>query len=124
VVIGTMEGISFFYVRRELWHPPTDVYETESQIIVKVEIAGVNRDELDIQVEEGLLTVRGRRADCSTSDTVAIHRMEIHRGDFETHVYLPRSVITESISATYSDGMLTLVLPKEPARKVRVRSGD
>jgi HSP20 family protein len=104
-----------------VWHPPTDVYETDTEIIVKVDVSGVESDNMDVTIEDGLLRVHGYRTDCSAFSKSAVHRMEIYCGEFETHVHLPHAIDAQAdIDCTYRNGMLTVVLPKEVARKVHV----
>jgi len=120
-IVRTVGGTPVVVVRREIWHPPTDVYETDSEIIVKVEVAGVHEDDMEVSLDEGILRVSGRRADCSRRETVAVHRLEIQCGEFETHVHLPHAIRADAdIQCTYASGILTIVLPKELAHKVHV----
>jgi len=101
--------------------PPTDVYETDTEIIVKVDIAGVEEDNMTITIEDGVLRVHGFRTDCSAFSKLAVHRMEIMCGEFETHVHLPHAIDNKAdLHAEYRNGMLTIVLPKEVAHKVRI----
>lgn len=108
----------------ESWQPPTDVYETSEAIIIVVEIGGVSPDELNIQLDEAVLVIRGRRTRCTLPDQVAIHRLEIARGDFDTHVHLPAAIDREAVTATYRDGLLTITLPKEKTRTVHIQVGE
>ena len=120
-IVASVGGTPVVVVRREIWHPSTDVYETDGEIIVKVEVAGVDENHMEVSLEEGVLRVSGRRADCSRLEKVAVHRLEIHCGEFETHVHLPHAIRTDAdIECTYRNGMLTIVLLKELARKVQV----
>ena len=103
------------------WKPPTDVYETDAEIIVKVDIAGVEDGNMTVTIEDGVLRVHGYRTDCSAFSKLAVHRMEIMCGEFETHVHLPHAVDSSAdINASYRNGMLTIVLPKEVAHKVHI----
>jgi HSP20 family protein len=107
---------------QDVWQPPTDVYETDSEIIVKVEIAGVEEDNMEVTIEDDLLIVRGHRTDCSAFSKLAVHRMEIACGEFATHAYLPHAVRTDvEIDCTYRNGMLTVTLLKEAAHKVQIK---
>jgi len=104
----------------------TDVYETPENVVVLVEIAGVSAEEIDISVEGKSLTVRGERNDRQRHLTRLYHQMEICCGLFERTVALPSEVDPQRASATYSDGLLAIVLPKverQLARRVRVVIG-
>lgn len=121
-VVHSMAGTPLVAVREDVWHPPTDVYETDTEIIVKVDVAGVEEGNMEVTVEDGLLRVSGYRSDCSNFTKLAVHRMEIPCGEFETHVHLPHAINTRAeISCVYRNGMLTIVLPKETAHKVPVQ---
>ncbi len=120
-IVTSVGGTPVVVVRREIWHPPTDVYETDSEIIIRVEVAGVHEDDMEVSLDEGVLRVSGWRADCSRLEKVAVHRLEINCGEFETHVHLPHAIRADAdIQCTYMSGILTIVLPKEPAHRVQV----
>jgi HSP20 family protein len=120
-VVRTIPGTPLVSIRHDVFQPPTDVYETDTEIIVKVDIAGVEEGDMEVTIEEGVLRVHGYRTDCSAFSKQAIHRMEIMCGEFRTHVVLPHAVDTEvELDCTYHSGMLTIVLPKQVAHKVQI----
>ena len=121
--LSTVGSTPVVFVVREVWHPPTDVYETDEAIRVCVEIAGVDGKDLDVSLADGELTVRGRRGGI-VHDHTAVHRLEMHYGDFETTVALPVRVAEAEIEAAYEDGVLHITLPKERARRVLVETKD
>jgi HSP20 family protein len=88
------------------------VYETADSVVVLVEIAGVSAEEIDISVEGKSLTVRGERKDRQHHLSRLYHQMEICCGLFQRSVTLPKEVDPQRASATYSDGILAIVLPK------------
>jgi HSP20 family protein len=92
------------------WRPPTDVYETDTAAVVKVEIAGVDRTDIDISFANRILTVTGSRRD--PADKLTYQQMEINYGVFRTDVFLPWPVKDNDIEANYEDGFLIVVLPK------------
>lgn len=92
------------------WRPPTDVYETDTAAVVKVEIAGVREGDMDISFANRILTVSGRRRDPAAKLTY--QQMEIKYGGFRTDVFLPWAVNEEDIEAKYEDGFLVIILPK------------
>ena len=100
------------------WRPPTDVYETDENVVVRVEVAGMKETDLSVSLTDRVLIITGVRQD--PSPKVAYHQMEIRYGDFRTEVFLHWAVEQESIVATYSDGFLQVMLPKAGARRVRV----
>ena len=117
--LSTVGSTPVVFVVREVWHPPTDVYETEDAIRVCVEIAGVSREDLDVSLADGELTVRGHRG-CLVHGHTAVHRLEMHCGDFETTVTIPARVAETDIEAVYENGVLMVTLPKERARRLTV----
>jgi HSP20 family protein len=93
-----------------VWHPPTDVYETDADITVKIEIAGVEEDDFAVRLEGRVLTVYGYR--CDPAAKLAYQQMEISYGEFRSQVYLPGEVDADGAKAAYEDGFLYVVLPK------------
>jgi HSP20 family protein len=104
--------------RPYIWRPPTDVYETESSIIVRVEIAGMRETDFSIQLIDRSLQIRGVRQDIP--ERRSYHQMEIPFGDFSTEVELPVPIVAEQIEAVYRDGFLRIVLPKARPQQIRV----
>lgn len=119
----------FFPVERRarprVWHPPTDVYETDDAIIVKVEIAGMNPDDIHITFVDRVLTISGTRQDMDAKSSY--HRLEIHYGEFISQVYLGGNYHTERIDAKYTNGLLYVTVPKarqEHRIPIRVPTSD
>jgi len=97
-------------VRSNVWSPPTDEYETEEAYIVRVEIAGMRDDDLEVSFENNKLFISGARSDLR--ERRAYHQMEIRFGKFATVVALQGDVDLEKSTADYRDGFLTVILPK------------
>lgn len=106
------------HVRAGIWSPPTDVYETEKNYVVRVEIAGMREDDFEITVEDKFLTVSGNRPDIP--ERRAYQQMEIRFGKFETAVGLPGPIDLETSRADYTEGFLTVNLPKAKPSQVKV----
>ena len=104
--------------RSHLWRPPTDVYEIENAIKVRVEIAGMDESNLSIILKGRNLIVSGARLDIV--ERRAYHQMEIRFGEFCTEVDLPSSVDAEKVEAVYQNGFLQITLPKVAPKKVVV----
>jgi len=100
------------------WRPPTDVYETDTCVVVRVEIAGMKEEDFHIGFSEGNLTISGVRRDPVAK--LAYQQMEIRYGEFATQVYLPWSVAEEEIEASYEDGFLSVRLPKVKQQRIDV----
>lgn len=102
----------------KIWRPPTDVYETDDCVVVKVEIAGMEEDDFSISLQGKKLVIAGVRQDPAAK--LGYQQMEILYGEFETEVYLPRAVDDEGVEATYSNGFLHVQLPKAKPRMVPI----
>lgn len=104
--------------RTHKWRPPTDVYETEDEIIVRVEIAGMRDSEFSISLNDRVLTIEGARID--HGERRAFHQMEIPFGEFSTEVILHWAVESDAVEAEYNDGILRLVLPKTKPYQIKI----
>jgi HSP20 family protein len=100
------------------WRPPTDVYENQDAIIVRVEIAGMRDSDFSITLNDRVLTIEGVRPD--QSERRAYHQMEIRFGEFKTEVLLHVPVDSQTIQAEYLDGILRLVLPKIKPHQIQI----
>lgn len=98
------------------WVPPVDVAETQDRILVRAEVPGMRQEDISIEFENGLLTIRGDRKH-EKSEGVTWHRVERIYGNFSRSFTLPRSVDPEKISATYRDGILEVEVPKREEAK-------
>lgn len=108
------------------WKPNVDVYQTDGAMVVAVELAGVDPDSIDISVSGRRLTVSGNRAPIVRRGARRIHHMEISHGPFELVLDLPSPVDVASTDATWSHGLLEIILPAptavRPTVNQRVRS--
>ena len=102
--------------RPHVWRPPTDVFETEEAVVVRVEIAGMLENDFSIILDGRYLYVRGQRSD--VIERRAYHQMEIRFGEFVSEVELPYQISASEIEAVYSNGFLQIRLPK--ARPVKI----
>jgi len=105
-------------VRAGVWSPPTDVYETESTYVVRVEIAGMRDEDFEITVEDKFILISGIRSD--VPERRAYQQMEIRFGKFETAVGLPGPIDLETSRADYTEGFLTVILPKAKPSNIQV----
>ena len=105
--------------------PETDVIETEREIRVVVEMPGLKRDNIDIDVENNVLTIRGeKREERTEGEEGKYHIAERRWGTFARSFVLPRDVDSESIQARFEDGVLQVTIPKsERARRRRIEVG-
>jgi len=105
--------------RRRIWRPPTDVYETDNEFVVKVEIAGMQQEDFQISFSDHVLTISGQRRD--PVGKLVYQNMEISYGDFRTDVRISWPLEQSEIGATYEQGFLFVKLPKVKQRRVPIR---
>ncbi len=101
------------------WMPPVDLYETAERYVITAEVPGLSREDIDIQVREGKLLLRGERPPRNTGDR--FERVERGHGRFARAFVLPQAVDVDRITADLRDGVLTIDVPKvEPMRRIEV----
>jgi HSP20 family protein len=105
-------------VMQSIWSPPTDVYETEKEYVVRVEIAGMRESDFEVTLEDGFLFISGVRPD--VSERRAYHQMEIRFGKFTTTLAVPGPVDLDHSEAQYKDGFMTVVLLKAKPKDVKI----
>lgn len=101
------------------WRPPTDVYETDKTIIVRVEVAGMRESDFNLSLVDRNLIIRGVRQDIN--ERRAYYQMEIPFGEFSTEVELSVPIVVEQAEAVYRDGFLRIVLPKARPQHIKVK---
>ena len=101
------------------WAPLVDIYEREGNIELKAELPGIDPKDVDVRVENNVLTLRGERKVDREVKRESYHRVERAYGSFSRSFTLPTVVDTEKIKAEYRDGVLHLTLPKKEEAKPR-----
>jgi HSP20 family protein len=102
------------------WIPPVDIYQNDRQeIVIKAEMPGLRREDIDLRVENNTLTLKGERKRESEVKDEAYHRVERVHGVFARSFSLPATVDANKVSADYKDGILTVVLPMREEAKPR-----
>ena len=94
------------------WAPPVDMYETKNEIVLAVELPGLNEKGIRLSITGDLLTIQGERQWSAEAREAAHYRQERWFGKFERALSLPIPVETGQVKATYRDGVLTVKLPK------------
>jgi HSP20 family protein len=118
-------GASFPRAEREdemhlaAWAPPVDIAEEKDRILITAELPGFKEDEIEIQAENGMLTLRGERKFEKETDSRSYHRVERSYGQFVRSFSLPNNVDRERIRADFSNGLLKVELPKREDAKPR-----
>ncbi len=106
------------------WRPPTDVYETSDEVVIKVEVAGMSPDGFEISFANRILQIHGYRVDKERKQSY--HCLEIPYGEFLSEVYLPGNYAQDRIEAQYDNGFLRITLPKvaPESHTIEVHSED
>jgi HSP20 family protein len=112
---GLTRASEFF----DLWSPALDVYEDKDNIIVKAELPGLKKEEIDISIHEGSLHVSGERKQETEQKNTETYRTERFYGRFHRSLSLPKAVDAAKVEASYKDGVLTVTLPKSEEAKPR-----
>ena len=94
------------------WTPNTDIYETADTLVIKMEMAGVEKSDLEITLHERLLIVSGHRKDACRQRRCSFRQVEIDYGSFERHIVIPRTVDGNKAKARFRNGFLRIELPK------------
>jgi len=94
------------------WTPRVDVHETDKEINIDVELPGIDKKDVKVEVKDNTLSISGERKDEKKSKDADSCRIERHYGKFERTFGLPDTIQSDKISAGYKDGVLTLTLPK------------
>ncbi|MCL1926912.1 MAG: Hsp20/alpha crystallin family protein [Syntrophorhabdaceae bacterium] len=102
-----------------MWTPAVDIYETNEVVVVKAEMPGLTKDQIGIEVKDGLLVLKGERKIEKDVKEENYHRIERAYGTFQRTFSLPASVDQEKISASLKEGILELTLPKKEQAKKR-----
>lgn len=102
------------------WFPPVDIYENANQeIVLKAELPGITREQIDLRVENNTLTLRGERKQDTEVTQDQIHRVERAYGSFSRTFSLPTRIDTEKVRADFKEGVLTISLPVKADAKPR-----
>ena len=99
------------------WAPPVDIFETHDRVILRAEIPGVQKEDMDVRIENGVLTLHGERKQDAEIREDTAHRVERIYGAFTRSFTLPTTVDAAKITATYKDGILEVSVPKAEAAK-------
>jgi HSP20 family protein len=102
------------------WTPPVDIFETKDhEIVLRAELPGLKREDIDLRVENSTLTLRGERKQEKDVAKESYHRVERAYGTFTRSFSLPTTVDTEKVRAAFADGVLTVTLPAREEAKPR-----
>ena len=100
-------GTQFF----NTWAPALDLYEDKDNLVVKLEVPGVNKEAFELAVQDGVLSISGERRFEEKLQKASGYRAERFQGRFQRSVTLPKAVEVDKVKASYRDGVLTVTLP-------------
>ncbi len=101
----------FILTRPSRWIPEADIYETEEEVVIVVNLAGVNKDDIEVFLYDEYIYIRGIRNQ-PVEDILKYHKLEIEYGEFERAFKIPAAVDRESIDAIWKDGFLMIRMRK------------
>ena len=99
------------------WTPTFDVYEEKDTFVVKAELPGMKREDINVSLHDGNLIISGERKSELKSEGTEVYRAERYFGKFQRSVSLPAAVAADKVKAEYRDGILTVMLPKTEEAK-------
>jgi HSP20 family protein len=111
--------------RQESWLPAVDVFDQRDAVVLKAELAGMDPDDIQIEVEDNVLTIKGERRFQEKLDEERYYRVERRFGSFQRSLALPQGVKPDEIAAAYDDGILTVTVPKveeEKPKRIEVKA--
>ncbi|HEY6146284.1 MAG TPA: Hsp20/alpha crystallin family protein [Thermoanaerobaculia bacterium] len=110
------------------WIPPVDIHEDKEKLVLTAELPGFKQDQIEIQLEGGVLTIRGeRRFEDEKTNGKNYHRVERSYGQFVRSFTLPNNVDRDNVRARFSDGLLHIEIPKREEakpRQIRISADD
>ncbi len=109
--------IEFF---RGAWTPPADILETEKEVVVRVDLPGMTREEINLELKENVLIIRGERKSPQDAPRENYLKLERASGKFERSLTLPQEVDADKATAGFDKGILKITLPKT-ARSLKKR---
>jgi len=101
------------------WMPAVDIWENETELVLKADIPDVRFEDIHVDLENGTLTLRGNRKFEKTTEKGGYHRVERAYGAFERSFTMPETVDSEHVKADYKNGVLSVTLPKKESAKPR-----
>ncbi len=114
-MVGTVHPV--FTVSERTWKPYMDMYETRKDVFVFAEIAGVTKENLEIEIDDKAVRISGKRFEGPRNATSTYKLAEIQYGKFERILFLPAPIDPEKVKASFNDGFLKIRLEKLPKNK-------
>jgi HSP20 family protein len=106
-----------FGSQSEFWAPALDVQEDKDNFVIRTELPGLKREDIEVSLQDGTLVISGERKVEKVEEGVEVHRQERYYGKFQRVLTLPAPVTADKVKAQYKDGILTVTLPKTEEAK-------
>jgi HSP20 family protein len=103
-----------------VWNPAVDLYEDKDNVIVKAELPGLKREDIEVSLHDGALSISGERKSEEKVENAEVRRTERFVGRFQRTITLPAPVKGDKVNAQYKDGVLTVTLPKAEEAKPKL----
>jgi len=107
-----------------IWRPRFNLYESEEEIVILVDLAGMKKEELDLRCDARTVYLRGEREDPIPSAATRCHHLEIPAGPFEREINLPSAIDPSRVAVAYDNGLLEIRLPKAEKIKVPIEEAE
>jgi HSP20 family protein len=101
------------------WCPSTDIYESKKEYVFKVELPGIKKEDIKIEVKDDILTIKGERKEEKEVKKDDYHKIESYSGSFSRSFHIPKGIDEKKIKAELKDGILELKVPKSEEKKVK-----
>jgi HSP20 family protein len=101
------------------WYPATDIYETKDYYVFKLEVPGLAKEDINIELNDNTLFIKGERKEEKEVDKENYHRIESWRGTFSRSFSIPKNVETGKVNAAMKNGILELRIPKAEEKKAK-----
>jgi HSP20 family protein len=115
-----------FSLSERVWKPQMDIYETSEEVIILAEVAGVDKENLEVEISSRAIRIRGNREEAPRVENTTYRLAEIQYGTFERILYLPALIDTDKVSASYLNGFLQVRLAKlsqDRTHKITISEG-
>jgi HSP20 family protein len=125
--LGFPRGANQEEILRGAWSPSVDIYEGKDEIVLEAELPGMRAEDVDVSIENNIITLRGERKFEKKDENDNYHRVERAYGSFTRSFTLPRNVVGDEAKAEFTNGILHISLPKreeEKARKIEIKAAD
>lgn len=104
------------------WSPSADISETEAEYVIRAELPAVKKEDVQVTLDEGMITIKGERKQNKEDKNEKFHRVESFYGSFERSFSLPENIKSDAIRCDSKDGILTVHIPKSETQKAKPKN--